>query len=414
MAIEIQILKLFCDNRDTWQKYGNYFSQTKTLDREIKVIYNLISKYYEKYENISEINYQDLILFYDVIYPSSKSVMDNFHKEIINNLRDYDVNPDLITDLLEQMMERHYATRIINTLIPVMEGDEVGKLVSMGDYLSEYESKMKCPPELKDNLDPICLSVDDLVNTQIDDSGISWPLESINRTYGGIRQKTHGVIYAYVDSGKTSFAVACAAKFASQLTGDECICYCGNEEDAGRLNLRLTIAFTNMMKHDIVENPQKTEELRSANGFYRVKTFEGVRDFKRLSDILKKHEPTILFMDQATKIEVSGKEEGTKAMTARFNMLRDMATDYDCAIIGVCQATGDCEDKKWIRLSDMYESRVAIQGELDFAIGIGRVISKPELEDYRYFNLTKNKLGDGDYARFTVTFDKYRCKWEEV
>lgn len=411
MSTEIQILKLFCDDRALWERYGPYFAQVKSLEREMKIIYTLIEDYYNKYSDTNSIKYNDLSMFYDLMYPASKGVMDNFHKEIINNFQDYDTNPELITDLLEQMMEQHYATKIINKLIPVMEGDKCGELIQLSGTLDEYTGKLKNPPKKPNYIEPVCLSIEDLVASQIDDSGMGWPFTALNQTIGGLRPKTLGIIYAYVDSGKTSLAMACCAKFASQLDGDDCICYCGNEEDAGRLNMRLTTAFTGMTKSQIKEAPQAAEELRSLNGFYRVKVFDNVRDFPTLFGVLDRHEPTILFMDQATKLAVSGKEEGTKAMTVRFNTLRDLSNDYNVATIGICQATGDCGNKQWIGLEDMYESRVAIQGELDYAIGVGRVVDKPELENTRFINIPKNKFGDS--AKFRVTFNRYLCQWEE-
>ena len=75
-----------------------------------------------------------------------------------------------------------------------------------------------------------------------------------------------------------------------------------------------------------------------------------------------------------------------------FKWYRKLAIQNDMAIIGVSQGIGSAENTKWLKLSDIYGSRVAIQGSLDYAIGIGRTIDDPTEEDLRFINIPKNKL----------------------
>jgi hypothetical protein len=55
-----------------------------------------------------------------------------------------------------------------------------------------------------------------------------------------------------------------------------------------------------------------------------------------------------------------------------------------------------------------------MQGELDYAIGIGRVVDDPTKEDLRFIHVSKNKLMDGSSCKFTTHFIKEKCEWHEV
>jgi hypothetical protein len=91
-----------------------------------------------------------------------------------------------------------------------------------------------------------------------------------------------------------------------------------------------------------------------------------------------------------------------------------LGNEYNCGICAVGQAVGAADNKQWITLADIYESRVAIQGELDYAIGIGKLIEQQGRENFRYINISKNKLKDGMTSKFTTYFDKERCVWRPV
>ena len=82
-----------------------------------------------------------------------------------------------------------------------------------------------------------------------------------------------------------------------------------------------------------------------------------------------------------------------------------MAKLYNTSIICLAQAVGEAENRKYLKLSDIYGSRVGIQGELDYAIGIGRTMDDLAYANVRFINIPKNKLNEGDTAKFNVEQD---------
>jgi hypothetical protein len=218
-----------------------------------------------------------------------------------------------------------------------------------------------------------------------------------------------------VDAGKTSFAMAACANFARQLADTEdFVCYCGNEEAAGRLRLRLVQAFTHWTRAQIRANGKRAEKIAQEGGIHRVKIFDGITSGQQIEYILREYKPHVMVVDQAPAVEVEGfgKQEGVTRLETLFRWYRKISNTYDVGLIGIAQGGGDAEDTKYLKLSDIYGARVAIQGALDWACGIGRRVDNPVDDDLRYIHIPKNKLHDGDGGRFPVHFNHYLCEWE--
>ncbi len=64
-------------------------------------------------------------------------------------------------------------------------------------------------------------------------------------------------------------------------------------------------------------------------------------------------------------------------------------------MIGVCQAGGTGENKRYLEMNDIDSSMTAKQGEADWILGIGKV-NDAGYERMRYFSICKNKLPGGD------------------
>jgi len=352
------------------------------------------------------------VSYYTVLFPASKD------KEVYLDLikvicSGKEFNEELSIKILEQIMERHFATIIVNRLIPVVEGQSYNELLNVYSDAESYIRRLKNPPREFMKLTPCELTLQEVVDTEINYEGLSWHLPSLNEAVGLLKRKSLGLVYAFVDSGKSSFSLAACAKFAKQIKDtEEVILYCGNEESASVLNLRLTQAILGKTRYEIAESVEECENNRKELGFYHVKIFDQITNIKDIVALLEEYHPVCMFIDQAVKVEDSSSDKEIRAIQRTFNAYRELAKLYDTAIVGVAQGKGECENKQWLNLSDIYNSRVAIQGELDYAIGIGRNMDNPAYIDARYINISKNKMG-GPKSKFIVGFDDIRCQWKE-
>jgi hypothetical protein len=225
-------------------------------------------------------------------------------------------------------------------------------------------------------------------------------------------------MFAYVDGGKTSFSLAALAKFAQYYKDTkETLVYACNEEADVRVGERLTSAFTGKsyaeLHKEFKGRSDDLNEYLAELGWHRIKIIGGVTHLKSVRRILDDWGPVALFIDQGQKVKTEYKAEGVTEVRLLYNEYRDMMNEYNCAGIAVEQATGDASNKQWLTLADMYGSRVAIQGELDWAIGVGKMLdSRGNENNTRYLNCCKNKLKDGETGPIGAAyFWKEKCLW---
>ena len=415
MQTELAILKLFCDSRETCEKYYPYVKGVKNLEREIKTLFSLIHDFYSRYADQNSVDQSSFGAYFDYQYPASKDR--GVYRELISSAYSTNSRLDIIQDLLEQMMERHFATVMVNELIPVVEGTKYGVLPKLRKTLEDFTAQMRNPPEESRAITPYECTVAELMSMESDSAGPMWPLPSLTATIGRVRRQTNGLVFAYVDSGKTSFGVKCLTSFAQQLKDtQDIILYCGNEEAAHRVAKRGAQSAAGMDHRELDADPEKAQEILRQNGWDRIKLFDSITHTMHLEHLFKEYNPHIVFVDQGTKVRGAARGDASEVREVQelFNWYREKAKEYNLAIISLCQAVGDAENKKWLKLSDIYGSRVSIQGELDYAIGIGRVADDVTKEDVRYFHVSKNKLLNGDSVKFAAHFERHKCGWEEI
>jgi KaiC/GvpD/RAD55 family RecA-like ATPase len=326
-------------------------------------------------------------------------------------------NSELVKASIDQMVEKHAATKMINKLVPVMEGEKYGIVDTIRDDIDHYMELLHNPPDSIVVPRPCDLTIAELIQSEIMDTGIPWHLDPLTDIISGVRRKTLGLIYAYVDSGKTSFALASAANFARHMVDSgERIAYAGNEESARRVKLRFIQALLNKTRTEIKENEDECTRQAEQLGLGQIDIFDEIVSGQQIEYILKEYKPMILYVDQAPNVDIETKRrsDGVEYLNKLFQWYRRLANRYDCAIIGVSQGVGDAENTKWLKLSDIYGSRIAIQGALDYGIGIGRIIDDPAQENLRFLHVPKNKLHDGEMGKITCYFNKTIAHWKEA
>ena len=410
MSVELSLIRCVCDSREMFDKYYPYIKTLNNMDRDMRLLFTLVAKYYEKY-NTQSISKDDLMAFYDYMYPLTKNR--TLHTELIHNLFEMKVNVNIVQDHFENVMERHYAARMVQELQPVLEGGKFSVLPTIKDMAEEYVTKMKNPPPESMTLQPKELSIEELVSKEISPEGPTWPLQGLNNSIGVLRRGKFGIAYAYVDTGKSSFGARCSAHWLKQLKENELLIYAGNEEGLSAIQLRIWQSLLDKDKFWIAQNMQAAKDI-VARWTSRLKMFDSIYHIATINKLLEQYHPMVLVVDQVTKLKMPGKKQSkdVEELEAISNFCREKAKEFDTSIFGLTQGTGESHDKLYLELTDMYNSRVGIQGELDYAIGIGMDRKHPENANRRYFNVAKNKFGD--HVRFMALFDSAPNIWTEV
>lgn len=411
---EIAIFKKFITNKEDFDKYGGYFSKLPTFNKELKLLLNLISSYYDTYQSTS-ISTSELLTYFDYTYPNNSSRFS--YAEIIKAIEQVEVNDELLINLIEQTVEKHYSNKIITELLPVIEGNKYSVLQNIPPIIDEYSSVLKNPnSKINQDLIPNELSVQELVTKELNNPGLQFSLKKLNSVLGGLRTGTNNLMSAYVGAGKTSFWTKQAATFAKQLNDGEHILYAGNEEAAYRVNLRTTQALLNLSYNQILQDPEKIEKDRMEAGFGKIKIFDSITGTNQIRKLLDKYHTKVLIVDQGPKVVLSDyKNKDTKSvdhLELLFNWYRELAKEYDIGIISIAQSGLSGYNKRWLNLTDIYGSNSAIQGEVDFSIGMG-FLDDPAKETQRYFHITKAKPYFSSDVKSSATFIKENCSWKD-
>jgi hypothetical protein len=145
-------------------------------------------------------------------------------------------------------------------------------------------------------------------------------------------------------------------------------------------------------------------------GGENLKFIGSIAHISQVIQKLERFKPRVVIIDQGPKVQTYGNLEGVARLQQLYNQYRDLANEYDCSIITLGQADNLAENRKYLNLNNLDSSKVAIQGELDWCLGIGRIDTEG-FEEVRYLNSCKNKL-TGRYGRGEVLFDINRCRFK--
>jgi len=408
VSLETGIIKYFLSDRSIYFKYNKYLL-SDSLDYEYKILLKCIEFYYNQYSDKEDISLIELKIVFEREYPHIKNP--EAFAEIFSNLRTTDISEQLIVDAIKFYIEKDYLNRIVNVALPVLSGKNQSVLAEI-DALS-----LECQEALGRSSEQGSIFYDkdlqSIINEEINSKGYHWRLSILNEYVGPLRGKRLGHIFAYVDTGKTTFLLSEISNLTSQISDDECIVWFNNEEANSYLKLRLYCSVLNTTIDTINNNINKAQEVFTQRGGDRIKLYDD--SSISLSDVecvLKTHKPKIVFIDIGDKIIVPGKyargDERIKALYVAFRML---TKKYGCDIITLGQADVKAEQIKFLRQSHMDASKVGKPGELDFAVGIGM---EQLVQDNmrRYISICKNKRGP--YARGVVQIDPARGRYSDI
>jgi replicative DNA helicase len=407
---ELRIIRAFLDSREMFDKFAPYVMGLKNLERPVKLMLGYVKKFYEKYPDADVILEPELRLFL-----SSHDTF-NFvgnHGQLIKDIYTANVaNKSLTMDIIEGSVEKHLMAKVLDKAALVLDSNKKQVLSTLQEDIDEYHSIIRTPPK---DMREYQLDLAELVKDEISTIGIPFVNSKPNDVIRGMRKGQLGLIYAYVDTGKTSYGVAnlCSvAKFLHTTKSERPVVYGCNEEDVSRVTLRAIQCLTNRSDSDIEKDVKGTQAMISATGFDKIKFIDHVNNMRIVEKILTKYSPRVMFIDQGTKVKIQGSnKEGVNALEESFGQLRDLAKIYQCTIIAMAQGGDDCFEKKYPDLRDIYGSKSAIQGELDWAISIGIDPDDSKYAGWRFFNITKNK---GDKSNYACRFDAKRCQFKQV
>jgi hypothetical protein len=213
---------------------------------------------------------------------------------------------------------------------------------------------------------------------------------------GYIIIRRNGQVAISGNCGKTAFVVSLVFHPEGWAKQGAKVAYFGNEEQAFRTKKRGMCCYSGIPESDWEDKKegviQKYAEIK--NNVYVLDVVGMSTD--KMEKWIAKHRPDIVIIDQLDKVRTAGKyNSGHEELRALYTQAREISKKYNCAIIGVSQASADAEGKLYYGFDMLEGSKTGKAAETDLIITIGKqgfATSQGEDNGFRVANICKNKL----------------------
>lgn len=305
------------------------------------------------------------------------------------SLAEADISADAGENLLKQIQQRKLLLQLSEKAYAATQGRaSLEELQQLATSLDSGPSSSG----IEDSFVTDDLEI--LVTETVQRSGLRWRLDFLNKSLGSLRQGDLGLIFARPETGKTTFL---ASEISHMLTQTEQpILWFNNEEQGGKVMIRVYQAFFGVKLHQILENVKEYKaEFKRLVGGRLLMVDNALTDKRTVETLVEKTKPGLILYDQLPKIKGFKADREDQVLGAICIWARELAKAY-APSIGVLQAGGIAEGQKWLTMDHVAKVKTEVQAEADFMLGIGKTHDR-DTEFIRYLNISKNKLfGDED------------------
>ena len=382
MNLDVLLIKLFLQDTSLWLKYGKYVNR-KSNNLFTKV-YHVLAKLKED-GNVSHTTEQ-LVAAFHVAYPVISSTELEILESTISQVVEANPQGTQITELLQSLKERKQAEDIALKAVEVASGS-----VAYSELLESCLALVDDSDTLgKDETDFVPDDLSVIADHYNSSASFKFRLKTLNSILGGLHRRSFGFIFARPEVGKTQFLASEATFLAQQANG--CVLWINNEEDGIALITRCYQATLGVDSATLFKDTAAARDKYNAIIKGRIKIYDKPAATARdIESVIRDTVPDVVFIDQLDKVKGIDGERYDLKQKALYQWARELAKRYNCAIIGVCQAGGTAEGKKYLDMNDVDSSHTSKQGEADWMCGIG-VSDRIGDEDKRFLSFCKNKL----------------------
>ena len=298
---------------------------------------------------------------------------------------------DVAQDVLAKLFQQIIGEDIANLGFDYVNGTKAS-LEPLRNILEQYGDDFT--PNLNIEWDDI--EIKTLLDKNDLEARWTFNIPSLCRKVEGINAGHLIEIGARPNTGKTSFHASLIASlngFAHQ--GAKCIVLC-NEEGSHRVGARYLTSATGMTLHQVRNDPKKAQELYSkVKDNIKIKD-SSMRDMNWVESVVKSYKPDVVVLDMGDKFATTqGYARADEALKACAVHARQIAKQYNCAMLYMSQLSAEAEGKIILNQSMMEGSRTGKAAEADLMILIAKnpPVEGQDGEDaQRHLNIVKNKL----------------------
>ena len=382
--MEHQILKAVIESRGAFDKINGNIDEA-AYSPEFQHLFGLVSTYYAADPKATTVNLELLKTQCKNSLKNEKSaaVFDLY----FSRLDATQTSADNVARTLLLAKKKEAATKLS---VALTNGKNVDEL--LGEYLRLAE--IDDPAEL--NQEGIVtlnkVSVVDFLTRRNDPSNRVpvLPAALSAAIGGGLRRRSHTLIYGTPESGKSATAITLAAGFLKQGLK---VLYIENEESGEDTLARFLYNLTDMDEYTIAEKPDEAEAIAIRNGYENL-TILDVPDgtMNMLEEAVKEHKPDVLIVNQIKNLRLKTDNEVLRLEKAA-QFTRYLAKKYDLIGVSITQAGDSAFGKAVLGMDDVYYSKTGIPGTTDLMIGVGATEAMNE-QGEKQLSFPKNKLNN--------------------
>ena len=392
-------------NIDNYNQYRHHIKIDKNVDKEIYYLFVALDNIIKELNR--SITFEEYALWVQVN-------LGNDYNPFINAIKiQADGDQTLILKTLQIIKKKDIALKIAQKALAISEGHNENE-----EELNELISKLHENQVEDDKLKIVDFNLKSLYDTTIKSPGIKWRLNCLNRSLGPLRKGDFGFVFARPETGKTTFLASEVSFFAEQVPTPGI--WINNEEAGEKVALRCITSSLG------IEEDKLEQNLEIYNEQYRKKTKNNIILIDEASihkqdieDLIKQYTPSFLVFDQIDKIKGFSEDREDLKLGKLYIWARELAKKH-CPVIGVCQADGSGENKKYLTMENVANAKTAKQSEADWILGIGAT-HNAGFEFIRHFNISKNKLlGDKDtdkklrHGKFDVLIQPDIARYKDI
>ena len=341
---ELSLLKLLI-RKELYDKYRTYISIPKE-EIELQNLYKHLDNLMIEYNR--DISFEE----YCAYVQTNTFTKQDTTTTLLDVIKDQDIQPDLAESLLAQFKQRSLANAIALQAIKITEGS--GSISDLSKLLEDHTEDEKDLIE-----DPfVTTDLQELYEQRVKKHGLRWRLKTLNRMLGSLRKGDFGFIFARPETGKTTFLASEISFFASQITDEQGpIFWFNNEEDGQKVQLRIFQATLGNTLFDLLKDIQTSNEAYHKLTNNKIKIIDSATTSKQdVERLCKKYNPSLIVFDQIDKVKGFDGDREDLRLGEIYIWARELAKTY-CPVIGVTQADGTAEGKKWLTMDNVANAK---------------------------------------------------------
>tara|TARA_B100000497_G_scaffold121750_1_gene151928 strand:- start:444 stop:1667 length:1224 start_codon:yes stop_codon:yes gene_type:complete len=405
--MELALLRTLM-SKDFYDNNKGIRTPDKLFTKDVRKIKNTLDYAMETYDK--DLTLPELEGLFFTHNSTMTTANKDVYKQIFRNISKQDaMSEGIAEEVLGKLFQQVVGEEIANLGFDYVNGTETS-LEPMRKLLADYQDDFM--PNLK--IDWGDISIDNLLQANDIQSKWKFNIPSLTRKVEGISGGHLVIVGARPNTGKTSFHASLIGGpdgFATQ--GAKCIVLC-NEEAYERVGARYLSAATSMSMEEVKGNyalaASRYEPVRE-----NIKLYDSTgKDMTWVEAIIKAYQPDIVVLDMGDKFSSKTSDKSDVYLKEAAIHARNIAKQYECAIIWMSQLSAVAEGKVYVDQSMMEGSKTGKAAEADLMVLISKnpqVEGAEEQDTQRHLNIAKNKLKGGWHGVVHCELDGERSQY---